>query len=729
MTSLRSTDVSTGLLDPADGFMDAVSTAALDELAAAWNAHGTRDATLVTAAARFAINSHQHQRRDSGELYVSHPLRVAAIVAAQGFDAVTVASACCHDVVEDCDVSLRDLGLATSPEVASVVDGLSKVSGEQLDALSAESASLTKFLMAVVSDVRVLVVKLADRLHNLRTSHAIDASRRSRSALEALNVFSPLAHRLGFETIRREMEDLAFEILYPQECAAITEHLDATAPLRLTIESEVSAALAAAMSSSGIEVEISSRVKHRYSLFQKMRATDAAVDSAHDLVGVRAVVRDTEDCYRALGVVHGTWTPVPGRFKDFIALPRPSGYRSLHTTIQFEGFDVEIQIRSEEMHLQAQYGAAAHFVYKSAPRTTAHHRPRGVSTDSDLVDALASASSPEEFLERLRSDLAPAAEMVVLTPKGKPLTLPVGSIVLDFAYKVHTDIGHRCVGAKVNGKMVPIRTELHTGDVVEIALGQEKAPRQDWLASVRTSRAREKIRKFIESSDASPVDAGRTMLDVELRSRGVESGSSDTGLLTRIAKLSHFDSVSEMLTALGSRRILSAQLSGLPPRPRKQSRPPSGSVSTETLFSNALDGLPFVLARCCSPVDTDDAIGFVSVQHVVSVHRLGCETFLALLGSLPPNSLGRLVTITSRSGAFWVEVTALDRQGLLRDLSELCTRHGLNITSSTSSSSRQPDGSVQVLLRFAMESGSGFDRDALATALRAVPGVSSILFH
>lgn len=728
MTSMFSTDVCTGLLDPADGFMDTVSLTALDDLAAAWVSHGSRDVALVAAAARFAITSHCRQRRDSGELYVSHPLRVAAIVAEQGFDAVSVAAACCHDVIEDCGVSLQELSTATSSEVASVVDGLSKVSGQLLDTASVESASLTKFLLAVVSDVRVLVVKLADRLHNLRTSGSIDEARRSRSALEALNVFSPLAHRLGFEAIRREMEDLAFEILYPEECVSITEFLDASAPLRLTIESEVSDALAKALAAAGIGMQISSRVKHRYSLFQKLRATDSSLDAVRDLVGVRVVVQGVEDCYRALGVVHGTWAPVPGRFKDFVALPRPSGYRSLHTTIQFEGFEVEIQIRSEEMHLQAQFGAAAHFVYKSSQRTSTY-RQRGVSTDNDLVNSLASATSPEEFLERLRSDLAPAAEMVVLTPKGKPLTLPVGAIVLDFAYKVHTDVGHRCVGAKVNGKMVPIRTELRTGDVVEVILGQERAPRQDWLSAVRTSRAREKIRKFIESSDASPVEAGKTMFDVELRSRGAEVLLEDQHALSRIAKLSQFDSVLEMLTALGSRRILPAQLSGLPPRPKKSSRPTSGFMSIEAAFAAALDGLPFVLAKCCNPVDVDDAVGFVSVQHVVSVHKTGCPTFLALLGSLPPNSLGRMVSFTSSTGTFWVEVTALDRQGLLRDLSELCARYELNISASTSSSYRQPDGSVQVVLRFAMDPKSWFDRDGFSSSLRAVSSVSSVLFR
>lgn len=703
------------LLAPFKGdqeMVDASVRSSVEHLDAAWSLHGAR-ADLVAAAVRFAIAAHRGQRRESGELYASHPLAVAAIVASWGFDEVSVAAACCHDVLEDCAISQEDLAIAIGREAASVVDGVTKVARLNLaPGESVSSASMTKFLVAVVSDVRVLTVKLADRLHNLRTAAVIGDGRRQRSATEALEVFAPLAHRLGLEESRREMEDLAFAIKMPEQYQALVEALEFSAKDRHHVEASALRYIGGLLAKAGMQAEVESRTKHLYSIHQKQQATGQTLDEIHDLVGVRVVLAEREECYVALGVLHAKLTPVPGRFKDFIALPRTSGYRSLHTTVLYGGSEVEIQIRSKEMHVQARYGVAAHYLYKNATHGKA-------SVDKDLALDLASAPTPEAFLERLREELAPSSEVVVLTPKGKPVSLPRESTVLDFAYKVHTDIGHRCVGAKVNGMHVPIRSTLRTGDVIEVLTGSNASPSRDWLQVVRTSRAREKIRKFLEAAVSDPVDEGRSEIVAELRRRSYGYLAEDPVYLSRLATMNNFADISALCKAVASGEVDSLHLRGMPVRPVAKKTAPPRESSFEAEVERSLAGLPCSYPRCCSPLTISQATGFVSRMHGVSVHASDCASLAATVRDLPPGEFSRLLAVEENGSMAWLEVRGKDRLGLLRDVLDVLVAHGANIAWSSVSS---PDGAV-LRFRFAKRVS---DRTGLCQALRLLDGVGDL---
>jgi len=667
--------------------VDAAVRASLERLDVAWSHHGAR-ADLVAAAVRFAVVAHRGQRRESGELYVSHPLAVAAIVASWGFDEVSVAAACCHDVLEDCEVSADALAAAIGPEAASVVDGVTKVGQLNLaPGESASSASMTKFLVAVVSDVRVLAVKLADRLHNLRTADVIGEERRLRSATEALEVYAPLAHRLGLEESRREMEDLAFAIQMPDRYQSLVDALEDSARDRHRVEVSALRRIGELLATAGLRAEVESRTKHVYSIYQKQQSTGLALGEMHDLVGVRVVLAEREECYMALGVIHANFTPVPGRFKDFIALPRPSGYQSLHTTVLCDGSEVEVQIRSEEMHIQARYGVAAHYLYKTTARGKA-------PVDPDLALDLAAAPTPEAFLERLREELAPSNEVVVLTPKGRPVSLPSGSTVLDFAYKIHTDIGHRCIGAKVNGVLVPIRSTLRTGDVIEVLTGSKGSPSRDWLQAVRTSRAREKIRKFLEDAVHDPVTEGRSEIAAELRHRSYGHLAEDPVYLARLATTNGYTDLPALCRAIATGEIEPAHLRGIPDRasPKKTPAPQASNFAAQV--EHALGGLLCSFPRCCNPRTLTQATGLISRMHDVSVHASDCASLAATVRDLPPGEFNRLLAVADGDSLSWLEVQGHNRMGLLRDVLDILVAYGADIAWSSVSNR---DGAV---LRF-----------------------------
>lgn len=696
--------------DPA--IVDAAVRASLERLGAAWSRHGAR-ADLVAAAVRFAVVAHRGQRRESGELYASHPLAVAAIVASWGFDEVSVAAACCHDVLEDCEVSSDALVAAIGPEAASVVDGVTKVGRLNLaPGESVSSASMTKFLVAVVSDVRVLAVKLADRLHNLRTADVIGEERRLRSATEALEVFAPLAHRLGLEESRREMEDLAFAIKMPDQYQSLVDALESSARDRHRVEASALRRIGELLAAAGLRAEVESRTKHIYSIHQKQRSTGLALEEMHDLVGVRVVLAEREECYMALGVIHANFTPVPGRFKDFIALPRPSGYRSLHTTVLHNGSEVEVQIRSEEMHVQARYGVAAHYLYKN----TTHGK---VSVDPDLALDLATAPTPEAFLERLREELAPSNEIVVLTPKGRPVALPRESTVLDFAYKIHTDVGHRCVGAKINGVLVPIRSTLRTGDVIEVLTGSKASPSRDWLQVVRTSRAREKIRKFLEDAVHDPVAEGRSEIADELRHRSYGHLAEDAVYLARLATTNGFADLATLCRAVATGEVDPARLRGIPDRPLPKKTTVPQASNFEAQVERALGGLPCSFPRCCTPRTLAHATGLVSRMHDVSVHASDCTSLAATVRDLPPGEFARLLAVVEDDSLSWLEVRGHDRIGLLRDVLDVLVSHGADIAWSSVSNI---DGAV---LRFRFTNRLP-NRTELLRVLRHLDGVSDL---
>jgi GTP diphosphokinase / guanosine-3',5'-bis(diphosphate) 3'-diphosphatase len=702
-------EVGAALPDAVDG----PALAAAEELERSWARHHDRPVDpLVIAATRVAVKAHAGQRRRSGELYISHPLLVAAVCASAGFDQETVAAAICHDVVEDCDLSVADLAAAVSPGVARLVDGVSKVERVHFpSAEQAEAASMTKFLVAVVDDVRVLAIKLADRLHNLRTASVLAEDRQRRLAREALEVFSPLAHRLGMEELRREMEDLAFSLYAPDAYAALAALVAARAPEAARVGADVADRVAASLAELDLPAEVSHRIKHLYSLHRKHTRNGGELSAIHDLIGVRAIVESVSECYTVLGAVHTMFTPVPGRFKDFVALPKANGYQSLHTTVVVDGLDVEVQIRSRSMHAQACFGVAAHYGYKEGSTS----RPQ----DSELADAWESAATPEEFLERIRAELAPAAEVVLLTPKGRPVVLPAGSCAVDFAYKIHTEVGHRCIGAKVDGRLVPIRTPLRTGQVIEILTANNASPRADWVQVCKTARARERIRKFLADQSPGAPTPGRTLLAGELRQRGVDPAVLDDDEFTgQLAALNDRASLDGLFDDLASGKLRPRSLRGLPARVVvPSSLPPPGA---DDGFD--LSGLPFTIARCCNPTSRDEAAGYITQAHAVSVHRVDCGNYLTLVRNLPADSVGRLVGV-ARDGArrAWVEVRSGDRAGLLRDLSATCSDLGVNILAATSTSH-----GAEVISRFEFAIADADHLNALAGALRAVPAVASV---
>jgi GTP diphosphokinase / guanosine-3',5'-bis(diphosphate) 3'-diphosphatase len=699
---------------------DPAAVAAMEALATAFAPASVPP--LVRDALEMALAAHAGQYRASGELYVSHPLHVAAVCAAQGFDAVTVAAAVCHDVVEDSAVTVPDVEHRLGAEVAQIVDGVSKVARVRFESADdAASASMTKFLVAVVDDVRVLVVKLADRLHNLRTIAHVRRDKQLRSAREALEVFSPLAHRLGLEELRCEMEDLAFAVLHPDVYAAVNAALSLDADARAVLARTVVDELAGACTDQGIAATFEWRAKHLWSIHTKSQRDKTPVSEMNDLVGVRVMVASIPDCYRALGAVHGAFTPVPGRFKDLIALPRPSGYRSLHTTVIVASVPVEVQIRTVEMHLQARFGVAAHYRYKDPSQ-----RPAGA--DEELVDALASAGSPEEFLEALRRDLAPASQVVTLTPKGRPVSLPTGANVIDFAYKIHTDIGHRCVGARVNNRLVPIRTMLRTGDVVEVICGQHRAPSRDWLDHVVTAKARERIRKFFAERTSSPSEVAAAAFATELRSRGAEASLDDPAFVDRLCRLNGAADLTEIYERIAAGTLRADRIVGIPRRRRfvrNRPRPTAPSPAAPDDFAHRLAellaGLPFSVAQCCQPTSLDEASAYITPSRSVAIHRSSCPNYLATLRALPSAELGRLWNLDPATGRKVVEVAATDRVGLLRDCSQVLTDHRLSIMASATAT-----GDALAQLRFELEVLDDEHLAAAVAALGSVPSVVSV---
>ncbi|GAA3430951.1 hypothetical protein GCM10018954_005520 [Kutzneria kofuensis] len=487
--------------------------------------HPKADLGLLQFAYDVAEEKHRNQRRKSGDPYITHPLAVATILAELGMDTTTLVAALLHDTVEDTDYSLELLSEDFGDEVAHLVDGVTKLDKVKLGA-AAEAETIRKMVIAMARDPRVLVIKLADRLHNMRTMRFLPPEKQARKARETLEVLAPLAHRLGMATVKWELEDLAFAILQPKKYDEIVRLVANRAPSRDTYLRKVVDELNSQLESSRLQAKVEGRPKHYYSINQKMIVRGRDFDDIHDLVGVRIMVDDVRDCYAAMGVVHALWQPMPGRFKDYIAQPRFGVYQSLHTTvIGPDGKPLEVQIRTHDMHRTAEYGIAAHWRYKETKGT---HSGRGVEVDEmawmrQLLDWQREAADPGEFLEALRYDLA-AREIFVFTPKGDVQTLPAGSTPVDFAYAVHTEVGNRCIGARVNGRLVALERKLENGEVVEIFTSKAEGagPSRDWLAFAASPRARAKIKQwFAKERREEAIEAGKESIAKEVRRVGL----------------------------------------------------------------------------------------------------------------------------------------------------------------------------------------------------------------
>ena len=707
--------------------------------------HPKADLHDIERAYEVAERYHRGQKRNSGDPFITHPLAVATILAELGMTPPTLVAALLHDTIEDTDYTLDKLQVDFGPEIAALVDGVTKLDKVKYGA-AAQAETVRKMVVAMARDIRVLLIKLADRLHNARTWRYIAHEKAERKARETLEIYAPLAHRLGMNTIKWELEDLSFATLYPKMYDEIVRLVAERAPSRDEFLGEVIEAVQADLRDSRIKASVTGRPKHYYSIYQKMIVRGRDFTDIYDLVGIRVLVDSVRDCYAALGTVHARWNPVPGRFKDFIAMPKFNMYQSLHTTvIGPDGKPVELQIRTMGMHRRAEYGVAAHWKYKeeaTAPKVAGRSKETDAAADMawlrQLLDWQQEMADPGEFLESLRFDLS-AAEVFVFTPKGDVIALPAGSTPVDFAYSVHTEVGHRCIGARVNGRLVPLESQLENGDVVEIFTSKaiNAGPSRDWLGFVGSPRARNKIRQwFSKERREEAIEQGKEAIARAMRKQGLPlQRLLTTESLTNIAHELRYPDISALYAAVGEQHVgaqnvvhrLVQSLGGADgttedlaeaTTPTKDHRRPRVTGDSGVVVKGASD-VWVKLARCCTPVPGDNILGFVTRGNGVSVHRSDCANIAALSGES-----GRMIEVEwapTAQSVFLVaiQVEALDRSRLLSDITRVLSDAHLNILSASVTTNRDR----VAISRFTFEMG---DPKHLGHILRAVRGVEGV---
>lgn len=686
--------------------------------------HPGGDIELLRSAYDLAESAHKGQMRKTGTPYITHPLAVAKMLADYGLDEATIAAAFLHDTVEDTAVTLEVVREKFGDEITALIDGVTKLDRVRYtNREQAQAATIRKMVVAMAQDVRVLIIKLFDRLHNIRTVHALRDEKQQRVARETLDVYAPLAHRLGVQEIKHEFEDRCFTILHPGPQAEIEAKLALLAPEREAFIEKMVGEIVGLLADSGIDATVTGRPKHHYSIYRKMLEQQRPFEEIHDLIGIRVVVESARDCYAALGLVHSYWVPVAGRFKDYIAMPKINLYQSLHTTvIGPDGKPLEIQIRTEEMHWRAESGIAAHWRYKEGELA---------SMPAMDVDSLMAEEDPEEFLANLKLDLH-QDEVFVLTPGGDVKSLPEGATPVDFAYSVHTEVGHHCVGARVNGRLVPLSTRLQSGDIVEVltSKSQDAGPSRDWLKFARTGRAKSKIKQWFlkERRDQAATEGREQILSLFAKQTPDMSARDREETLDAIANQLGQSDGDALVIAVGEGNVsiesVQARLSRLiEPEPevadglfspRRRPIAPGAHVVVE-----GQDDMLVHLARCCSPVPGDPIIGYVTVGRGVSVHRSDCTNVTSL-----QESRERTVDVSwpfEQDGAFvvWIQIEALDRTKLLKDVTTLVTETGGNITAS---STVVGDDRVAII-RYEVELSDPSQLPRLLNDLRGVDGV------
>ena len=782
--------------------------------------HPGDDTSIIVRAAETATRAHAGQLRKSGEPYITHPIAVAGIVADLGLDAQTVAAALLHDAVEDTGVTTELIEQEFGPAVALIVEGVTKLDRLQFDSKEAQqAATVRKMLVAMANDWRVLIIKLADRLHNMRTLSAMPEWKQRRTAQETLDIYAPLAHRLGIQGVKWQLEDLAFATLHPKRYAEIEQMVATRAPMLDEFLARVLVSVRERLAASGIAAEVTGRPKHLWSIYEKMVVRGKEFDDLYDLVGIRVIVESEKDCWAALGSIHAIWPPVQGRFKDYINSPKFNLYQSLHTTvIGLDGKPIEVQVRTHEMHRRAEYGIAAHWGYKENPtrpdrgpapsvkgvkdpggggasgtkarrgkegkesgskslpgehgRADSGKKGAGITTAqrAELVErdrraerlALAKETSsttaevewmqrivdfqnettdPIEFLEALKLDLE-EDEVYVFTPKGKVIALTANATPVDFAYSIHTEVGHRCIGAKVNGRLVPLDTKLNSADAVEIFTSKAPTagPSRDWLGMVASSRARTKIRQwFSRERREDAIELGREELIKELRREGlpVQKLASERSL-AELATAMNYADLDAMHAAIGDNRISARAVAQrvlrdlrggvyeeqLPITARRQptaARPGRGSAVG--VYVEGLDDLMVRLSRCCTPVPGDEIVGFVTRGRGVSVHRADC----ANAASLASRSRERLIEVEwdHRSSSVFVAniaVVAIDRSRLLTDVTKVVSEHHLNIVSANT----QTDADRISRMRFDVELADPAHLESVLNLIRHLDAVYDV---
>jgi len=705
--------------------------------------HPKADLTLLERAYRTAEHYHDGQTRVNGEPYITHPLAVATILAGLGMPESTLCAALLHDTVEDTSYTLEQLRADFGDEIAGLVDGVTKLDKVQYGA-SAKAETLRKMVIAMSRDIRVLLIKLADRLHNMRTIGYLPQARRERIATETLEIFAPLAHRLGMNTIKWELEDLAFHALQPKVYDEVVQMVADAAPERDRQLAEVIDIVRDDLAKAGIQATVYGRPKHYYSIYQKMVVRGREFKDIYDLVGIRILVGSIRDCYAALGVMHHRWSPLPGRFKDYIALPKFNMYQSLHTTVLGPGArPVELQIRTQDMHQRAEFGVAAHWKYK---QTSGDARSGDVGTmDLSWVHQLSEwtreEDDPSEFLDTLRFEIN-SDEVYVFTPKSDVVALPTGSTPVDMAYEIHTEVGNRCIGARVNGRLVPLESKLVSGDQVEILTTKAEGagPSRDWLGFVASPRAKAKIRQyFTRERREDAIEEGKDILAKALRKTGMPMQRLLTvEHLTAVANGFRLADINALYAALGEGSVgaqgvvqrLIASEGGL-------DQAMDENAEDKPLFSTRLSPRPHTdtgivvdgdssmwvkLARCCTPLPGDEILGFITRENGVSVHRTNCTNAKSLLAQ-PERIVHVEWAPTATSGyEVSVQVEGLDQTGILADVSKVLADLKVNITRAEVTTSK--DRLVKMRLTF--EAADPMHLQHVLASIKKVPGVYDI---
>ena len=724
------------------------------------NHHPDEDLSILERAYRRAVIQHSSQRRKSGEPYIIHPLAVAQILADLGMGPLVVAAGLLHDTVEDTDYTLDECRAEFGDTVTGLVDGVTKLSKMEYGD-SAQAETIRKMVVAMSRDVRVLVVKLSDRVHNARTWRYVKSSSAQKKARETLDVYAPLANRLGMNAIKTELEELSFKVLYPKIYNEIVVLVARRAGQRAVYLAQILAEINEDLDAQHIKAYVTGRPKDYFSIYQKMIVRGHDFANIYDLVGVRIIVDTIRDCYAALGAVHARWSPVPGRFKDYIAMPKLNMYQSLHTTVVGPGGKpVEIQIRTWDMHRRAEFGIAAHWKYKEngqAGRALSAPDKSDLKRGSDdnqelsetdnlkwiqqLADWTSETPDSNEFLGSLKEDLG-AAEVYVFTPKGKIVSLPANATPVDFAYAVHTEVGHRTMGARVNGRLVPLDTKLENGDTVEVLTSKSDnaGPSRDWLSFVKSPKARNKIRQwFSKERRTEAIEEGRDELTRAMRKRNLPIGTLlTTQALVGVADELNFPNPDAVFAAIGDGQISTQNViahlvkdagsdevdeeveqEALPLRAVENAKKKTGSLGVSV---KGVDDVWVKLARCCMPVPGDRIVGFITRNQGVSVHRADCQNMIDLQRRQPERVVD--VAWTSTKGLFMVriQVEALDRQHLLSDVTRVLADHGVNILSGS-----QATGSDRVAIsQFSFEMADPQHLNRLLAAVRKIDGVFDV---
>ncbi|NBW91004.1 MAG: bifunctional (p)ppGpp synthetase/guanosine-3',5'-bis(diphosphate) 3'-pyrophosphohydrolase [Actinobacteria bacterium] len=688
--------------------------------------------SLINAAYEMASAAHINQSRMSGELYISHPIAVARIVAEIGLDEVSLVAALLHDAVEDTEITLTDVEARFGSEVAGIVDGLTKLERLQFDSREAQqAATMRKMLVAMAKDMRVLIIKLADRMHNMRTIASASVDKQRRVAQETLDIYAPLAHRLGMQEMKQQLEDLSFAALFPKRYAELEYLVSIRAPERDVYLAKALGQVNTWLNAVNINAELTARGKHLWSLYEKMVQKGRDFDEIFDLMAIRIVVDSVKDCYGALGAIHGHWKPVVGRFKDYIAMPKFNLYQSLHTTVIGPGGKpIEVQIRSRDMHQRAEWGVASHWSYKDGV----------ASSDIDwlnrIIDWQDEVSDPRQFLESLKTDLE-QDELFVFTPKGRVIALPLDSTPVDFAYGVHTEVGHNCIGARVNGRLVALDSRLNSGDTCEIltSTAQDAGPSEEWANFVVSPKAKSKIKQWFSRERMEDlVETGRDDLVEHMRKHGlpVQRVLSSEVFASEREAMNYADDTT-LFRAIGEGHVSAESLAGRISRLMRDGgfgeqlsvgmRLDSGQNNDQVsgIHVEGMSGSIIRLSKCCTPVPGDEIVGFLTQDHVVNIHRADCSVSI----SAASQHVGRMVdvewagSVSNASYVAAVEVVALDRSRLLRDVANALSEEHVNIVACSTHTGADRVARMRFEFEFA-------DPSHLQSVLRTIKRIDSV---